>query len=319
MSLEQLQIILENLHQQYRHQAPAGTPQGLAFEIHNFATQTVVDASGIESKFNDVVLTKVTARNQGKEILSFEAATKLIQDAMKSMQAENAERKAKGQQPHHSNYLNEEVLKWAIDCQGDASDRNAFQQVVTMLQNTPEKLETWLSGFLEESANAYSSNGQSCVKGVKERVITSVRNVMQDDKELSEIFAQAESKKLLQTKLTSLNKMDVWAKKLFEVGVKSTTSEVDAKKKYEELLNSYFAASINDQNSSEIKANIEAALESFSDSEIELNGTKQKEEGAWNKMFKPLLAEFETGRITLENHTTTAAANANHNAAASRG
>ena len=161
------------------------------------------------------------------------------------------------------------MVNWAIDCQGDASDRMALQQVVTLLQANPEKLRTWISTFMDESKNAYGnrSNPDSCVKGVRERVITSLRSVFYNDPAFQDVFGQGETKKILKVKKTALNNMDVWAKKMYgDYNVKSTTPEAEAKKIYEKALKDYFSDIKDVEYEAEISEAINQMLDLFENS-----------------------------------------------------
>jgi hypothetical protein len=174
----------------------------------------------------------------------------------------------------------------------------ALQQVVTFLNNNPEKLKTWLATFMSESASAYQgrANANSCVKGVKERVITSLRSALADEPDFQDVFGQAEVRQTLKVKMAALTDMDLWAKRMLKAGVNSTTAEAEAKQKYQQALEEYFSDMRDATNTAEIEASISTMLDAFDDSTTEHNGKTVTEKGAWHKMLQPLIREFEAQR-----------------------
>lgn len=98
-SEQQLQGVLQNLYLEYNRTATQATPQGLAFEIHDFANQAVVDVStGTSGKFNDVVFSKVKAKNAeaGRSILEFYQVSTLMRTTVQNMLDEDQTLKNKG-------------------------------------------------------------------------------------------------------------------------------------------------------------------------------------------------------------------------------
>lgn len=300
MNHAELQRTLDNLYADYQllnhinntqvlHQH--AFRQGVAFDIHYFSHQTVFDTSGEKGEFNNMVLNTIIKRNKNVPLLSFKAATAFMEDAMREMLEEDSKRKRMDEATHYSDKLNENTLRWAMNCQNDAHNQLVLQQVATMFQHTPEKLKTWMNTFMVESADAYSGidNVQSCVKGVKERMITSLRNVMHDDPDFMQIFSQAENNRYLIAKLNGLSDSQFWAKKLFDAGIRSTTPEDFVKNKYEQLLNEFFNNDMNNENVNQIKEVINSLLEDF----IDIESESEKENGYWSTVFKKLIQELE--------------------------
>ncbi|MDP2193499.1 MAG: hypothetical protein Q8K36_03125, partial [Alphaproteobacteria bacterium] len=222
---------LNLLHRQYHHEAPAGTPAGLAFEIHNYANQHVETPTGSVKTFNDAVLERVTELLGDRPLLSADETVRLMHEVLHILQQEN----------HHSDVLTPEILHWAIHCIGGVeTDVHALKTVVTYLMSKrDDSFKIWLHTFMDESKNAYKGrNSDSCIMGVKERVVTSLRNI--NDPALQDLLEQGEIKHLLKTKMASLGNMAMWAKRLFEAGIRSDTDPEIAKKTYIDSMVNYF-------------------------------------------------------------------------------
>ncbi|CAO4840055.1 MAG: hypothetical protein CNLJKLNK_00435 [Holosporales bacterium] len=276
MTQQQLEDCLQNLHREYYNQAPAGTPQSLAFEIHNFSNQRVIGQTGQQQPFNAAVLNHIQRSIQGP-MLGYEIVLDLLRAKLATLKND----------PLKSDAINEAVYNWVIQSNAEPQNKDAIALVVTYLEqkdNTHQKLATWLYAFMDESKNAYNNkqNSQSCTKGVKERVITSLRSALPEgDSALENLFHQAEATFMLATKSKRLTDYAFWAEKLLQKGITSSTQEMQAKDKFNEALVEFFGMR------EDAKEIVQATLDAFNDFE---NST----DGLWSKI-KPELLKIEQG------------------------
>ncbi|CAO4838708.1 MAG: hypothetical protein CNLJKLNK_00008 [Holosporales bacterium] len=183
-----------------------------------------------------------------------------------------------------------------IEINKDPQDKDAIATVVTYLEqkdNTHGKLATWLYAFMDESKNAYDGrNSESCIKGVKERVITSLRSAIPEgDTTLENLFHQAETPFMMAAKSAKLTDYAFWAEKLMAKGVTSNTPEADAKIKFSEALVEFFGT---DKGAQEI---IDATLKTFDDSKSDSGDASLRltpGDGLWSKI-KFELKKLEQG------------------------
>ncbi|CAO5681144.1 MAG: hypothetical protein NEHIOOID_00320 [Holosporales bacterium] len=292
MTQQQLQELLQQLHRQYHHQAPPGTPQVLAFEVHAYANQEVADETGQKQPFNEAVLNHIQRSIQGR-VLDYEIVLDLLHAELETLKND----------PLTSDAINDDVYNWVIQSNQAQQDKNAIASIVTYLEqkdHTHKKLATWLYAFMEESKKAYDGrNTQSCMKGVKERVITSLRSaVPQGDAVLENLFHQAESTLMTATKSKKLTDYAFWAQKLQAEGVTSTTPQDVAKDKFKEALHDYFEG-VTDES---VTATIEATLDAFDDSESDSESDSGDAslrltlDGLWSKI-KAELIRLERGGV----------------------
>ncbi|CAO5675716.1 MAG: hypothetical protein NEHIOOID_00577 [Holosporales bacterium] len=287
MTQPQLREHLQQLHRQYHHQAPPGTPQALAFEIHAYANQEVADETGQKQPFNEAVLNHIQRSIQGR-VLNYGTVLDLLRSELTTLKND----------PLTSGAINDAVFNWVIESNQAQQDKNAMTLVATYLEqkdHTHKKLATWLYTFMDESKKAYDGrNTQSCMKGVKERVITSLRSsVLEGDAVLENLFHQAESTLMTATKSKKLTDYAFWAQKLQAEGVTSTTPQDVAKDKFSQSLRDYFEG-VTDAN---VTATIEATLDAFDDSEPGNNSLRlPSTDGLWSKI-KAELIRLERGGV----------------------
>ncbi|CAO5679221.1 MAG: hypothetical protein NEHIOOID_00229 [Holosporales bacterium] len=283
MTQPQLQELLQRLHRQYRHRAPAGTPQALAFEIHNFARQEVVGETGQRQPFNEAVLGHIRRSIQGR-VLDYEIVLDLLRSELNTLMRDKKK----------SDAINDAVFNWVIQRNEEEQDKNVMTLVVTYLEqkdHTHKKLATWLYAFMDESKKAYDGMiSGSCAKGVKERVITSLRSAIPEgDVVLENLFHQAEASLMTATKSKKLMDYAFWAQKLQTEGVTSTTSQDVAKDKFSHVLKDYFEG-VTDAS---VSATINATLETFDDSESDSDSgdtsLRLTSDGLWSKIKAELL------------------------------
>ncbi|CAO4840675.1 MAG: hypothetical protein CNLJKLNK_00250 [Holosporales bacterium] len=225
----------------------------LAFEIHNFANQEVVGKTGEKQSFNGAVLNHLQRSIQGPVL---DVVLALLRNELETLKNDSLK----------SDAINEDVYNWVIQINEDQQDKNAIALVVTYLEqkdNTHGKLATWLYAFMDESKKAYDGkNTQSCIKGVKERVITSLRSAIPEgDAALENFFYQAEAPFMIAAQSKKLTDYAFWAEKLQQKGVTSATHKDIAKDKFKEALVDFFGAN---EGAQEI---IDETLETFDDSE----------------------------------------------------
>ncbi|CAO4840656.1 MAG: hypothetical protein CNLJKLNK_00252 [Holosporales bacterium] len=271
MTQQQLQDCFQIIHRNHYHQAPAGTPKALAFEIHNFANQNVVGETGQKQVFQVAVLNHIQKSIQGPD-LDYDIVLDLLSVELETLKNDSLK----------SDAINEDVYNWVIQANEDQQDKNAIATVVTYLEqkdNTHEKLATWLYAFMDESKKAYDGkNTQSCIKGVKERVITSLRSAIPEgDAALENLFHQAETPFMIAAQSKKLTDYAFWAEKLQQKGVTSATHKDIAKDKFKEALVDFFGAN---EGAQEI---IDETLETFDDS------SDLSSDGLWSKIKLELL------------------------------
>ncbi|CAO5679406.1 MAG: hypothetical protein NEHIOOID_01047 [Holosporales bacterium] len=280
MTESQLQNALQQLHTAYRNNASFATPQALAFEIHNYASQDVFGETGQKQQFNKAVLEHIERSIQGP-VLSYDTVLDLLRAELNTLI----------QDEKKSDAINQKVFNWVIERNETPQDKNAIALVVTYLEqkdNMHQKLSTWLYTFMEESKKAYDGmNAQSCTKGVKERVITSLRSaVPQGDVALENLFMQAESSLMIATKSKRLTDYAFWARRLQAEGVTSTTPQDVAKNKFSHILQDYFEG-VTDPS---VTATIEATLDAFEDSDSSGASLRLTSgDGLWSKIKAELI------------------------------
>jgi hypothetical protein len=295
ISPEHFQLICRNLWRQYYTPHAMNAHPGLAFEIHNFANQMVSDEStGDTGRFNDIILRKINQQNAEKALLSLGTSVALLCTTMNEMLQEDKAREKSGKTKHYSTALREEILTWAVGCTNGGGDAAALCSVVTYLNSNPELLKTWLLTFLDESERAYGRSQGSCIKGVRERVITSLRNATPEDPLFAAAFQQAETTEMLGVKIASLNfggrdpstrsveeqsKLASWTKLLYSAGARSTTSFPAAQAIFSAQLESFFGDLLTPQNKPTIDSVIENSVELF--------------DSYWSDYFVPEIRKLE--------------------------
>ena len=109
----------------------------------------------------------------------------------------------------------------------------------------PDKVDLWKAQFIRESEEAYGGrhDSTSCVKGIRERIITGLRGI---DPELDRTFAQVEGRHLMRARATGANPREnpqALARQLLELGIRPTTPVAKAaarfKSDFEDKLKTY--------------------------------------------------------------------------------
>lgn len=194
-------------------------------DIHVFSAAPVVDhVTQKTQKLNDAVIEKL------KKALSLEAVVPYdiaIADVLKKTEAtydlavhaidadvqisEAAKKIVTGNALKKKNWETEALKAGGNDLRA----QHAFSLVYTLLSKDLEQLELWLSSYLDESLNARGKDTRSCVAGMRERVITSLRSVVSAlaDKggfyqEIDSLFKQVEGGVLATKFLQTLNLSD---------------------------------------------------------------------------------------------------------------
>ncbi len=126
------------------------------------------------------------------------------------------------------------------------TDQEQMALVYTFLKAFyPNRVRLWRAQFIRESEEAYRGRNDptSCVKGIRERIITGLRGI---DPELDRIFAQVEGRHLMRGRSTQANPRENpqgLARQLLEIGVNPTTPSAEAaalfKASFEKQLKEY--------------------------------------------------------------------------------
>ncbi len=225
---------------EYRHTA-APNQTGAAFEVHRYANTQVTTSSSANSSsspltmsLNDAVIGNMNERLQtaGIALIPYVDAEKLLNSWIEAKYS-NPDDQVKAK---HAAFT-----KLASDLEYE----QVISTVVSFLQKFHSKsIDLWLDGFLKESTTAYKNNGESCAKGIKERVATGVRTI---DPELDSIFTQAEGPALARAFMVGLNLSDTKrckeiTKELVKRGLTRSSSAVEAADIFERYMKESFAS-----------------------------------------------------------------------------
>ncbi|MCX7342942.1 MAG: hypothetical protein NT128_02190, partial [Proteobacteria bacterium] len=167
-------------------------PDGIAFEIHNYAETLVTSSIKKSSKTNtliDAVFQEIKRRTE--KLISYTEAKAIVDQAIDSFIP-------KVQQVDARQAVFYRLL-------GDVDYEEQLCLAITFIQlSYADKMEQWIVGFVNESIDAYknSSNPLSCSKGIRERITTGLRGI---DVELDKLFVQAEAPMLVK------NWLKAWA------------------------------------------------------------------------------------------------------------
>jgi hypothetical protein len=246
-----------------------GTAQRMAYEIHDYSSRTIA-GHGSPKKFNDAVMDRIESFLRNKPVLSFEDACLKVEQKLALIRLKSVSASDKAI-----------FFRWIIqNIDSSDSDKNVFRNVVSFLTTkTDTLLQTWFEVFMDESYNAYQENSllSSCIKGVRERVVTSLRNVSLP--EFQDLFQAAEGPSLLKAKMAGLNNYSVWAKRMHDLGIRSTATVAQAKLSYERSIMDYFKDDRSPVTEKEISEAISNMMLLFDD--------------MWILKIKPLLVEAE--------------------------
>lgn len=261
-SINEMKNILKSLYAQYQRPTSnqKNQPLGLAFEIHNYADRIVDEKS--ELPLFKLVLFSLNA-NISKRYSIKECRQMLLKELPfieENIKMRHEKRKD---------------LNWVLSCQNTRADETILATVVSyLLEKDPTygALRNWLNALIEESKQAYNGeNPESCMQGVKERVITCLKSTLIDDALFCNYFSKAEQYFLKTTKVKKLSDYAYWAKRLMEKGINHTTPAQEAKNCFEQLLLTFFDP-IQDQDV------IQSTLAVFEDS------NENQEDGFWSKI-----------------------------------
>ena len=213
----------------YRHQGPAqpqnyGAVVGGA-DIHRYAQTTVFsNATGNKQALKDAVVTKLEQALNERQLVSYQSALSATKEEIEKgynqkiskldgdLAADIFQKSSDRELALRDKNWQHEALEAA---KKDASAQKAFSLVYTLLSSEPEKLKLWMSTYFEETLNARSTDTRSCVMGMRERVITSLRSVISQIpdktgvyKELHGLFSQVEGTVLANKFLQTINLAD---------------------------------------------------------------------------------------------------------------
>jgi len=220
-----LKTILDDLYQQYRHSDHAVCmPAGLAFDIHHFA-----------GNFNKKAIMLIQKHMACKKGVSYVDAVCILNDVFLKLVQQTMDRKS---------HLEKDFFDTVVDNLSSPFDQETLALIVSYLKTRPENdLMLWLDAFLEESKNAYdgSDRGTSCLVGIRERAVTSLRNIQHHFAELNELIQEAEYQKIQSIKLRSIGTISFIAQTLKRSGHTILCRESLTPMKKEDLQHCYFS------------------------------------------------------------------------------
>ncbi|CAO5674923.1 MAG: hypothetical protein NEHIOOID_00453 [Holosporales bacterium] len=261
-SLDDIKDILKGLYAQYQRVKSSKKihPDGLAFEIHNYADMVLGEE-------NDLPLFKLVLFALNTKIdkrYSIEESKKILEHNYILIQKSLKEKMEKRKN-----------LKWVLSCQNTRSDETILATVVSyLIQKDPtyNVLRNWISVLVEESKESYSGgNKESCIKGVKERVVTSLKSALLDDPVFCDYFSKAEHYFMQTTKVKKLSDYAYWATRLMEHGVNENTPMEEAKDRFSALLSDF----LDPQKDQDV---IASTLDNFNDTD------ETTHDGLWSKI-----------------------------------
>ncbi|CAO4842886.1 MAG: hypothetical protein CNLJKLNK_00687 [Holosporales bacterium] len=261
-SLDEIKAILKGLYAQCQRMKSAKKihPDGLAFEIHNYADM-VLDEE------NDLPLFKLVLFALNTKIdkrYTIQESKKILEQNFVSIE-KNLKNKMEKRRD----------LNWVLSCQNTRADETILATVVSyLIQKDPTYgvLRNWIDALVGESKKAYlGANPESCIKGVKERVVTSLKSALVDDPAFCDYFNKAEQYFMQATKVKKLSDYAYWATRLIANGVNENTPQQDAKNIFMQLLSDFF----DPQKDQDV---IESTLELFDDTD------EKTQDGLWRKI-----------------------------------
>jgi ribosomal protein L24 len=275
---EHFQAIVNRLRNEYTAQGARGAPQGVAFQIHNYRSTQVTTASGHKQRLENAVVYEINRLVQSLPTMDYDIAKGLVL----SLTLEADPKK----------------LGWALGCvEGSEDYKRVFTSVVSYLSSLGgNALNSWTEGWVKESRQAYDGrNGDSCVAGVRERVVTALRDVPEISDSLKHLFVQGDRTLIIPLKIANIGGIK-WEKTLKELGANSTMTDQVAFPLFQKALRDYFE--LDPSTDPRIKSNIEMLESDFLDNE---DG-----EGHWNSNLKQKLQVLERGSASPANKEDTA-------------
>lgn len=246
--------------------------QNYASEIHSYAGQLVLTENMTRLNFNNAVINYISGK------ISLERPTfQNIKHLLRHIFNETL------MGPLKQDSLTEETFTWCMDRILKEEEETFITTYLYVVESIGDAaLPIWLQAFIDESINAYGAQKGSCIRGIQERVVTSLRAVPIMDEILLNYFQQAETAFTHRVKAHQLSDYNFWAKILQENGCTPLQDENEIKPIYQKQLEQYFAP---------LNANarmiISSALEVFEDS------VKGKNDGVWSKI-KAAWPDMET-------------------------
>lgn len=224
--------------------------QNYAHEVHNYSNFLIQTNDANKTSFNTAVMNYIRSKVPDS-LPSFENTKQMLRYVFNEVLTD----------PLKPVSLTEETLTWCMNriLKEEEDTFIATYQYVEM--SAPNHVKTWLQTFLDESTNAYGAQKGSCVRGIQERLVTSLRNLPLTDEILLSYFAQAESAFTNQTKVKRITDYPYWAQMLKKKGCTQNQNVTEVQQVYEQLLREYFAPITPD--AEEI---IKSTLEVFNDS-----------------------------------------------------
>lgn len=259
-SAEQLVNRLSDLYRQYynpERNYRSNNMRSIAHEVHRFAQRIVPDVSvGRDVTTTEVAMpSKRTFNNEvldiiEKKIIAHDKVKLSYAEAISKISRGYTELKGELRKPDGSlpNYLSDELLELIESENKTDADQNILATVVTYVPD--DHLKTWLQNYFSESKQAYDSNkgGKSCLKGVKERAITTLRYITQHmpDQELKALFHWAEKVEASERKIEMVSSQgkewtDFIVGKLQEKSINDKSTVESAFDVFKEVIVDFFA------------------------------------------------------------------------------
>ena len=194
-------------------------------DIHNYSRTIVIDKSTKKQlKINDAIIKKLEKEFNKLNIVPYttalDALSTYVNNAYKQKietidtreYTDNSQKIADKQKALKAREWQHEAIKAGKD---DSAAQKALSLVYTLLHTQQNKLTLWMDTYLEESLNARGNDTRSCVAGMRERVITSLRSVISSSDitagiylELNDLFNQVEGTVLASKFMLTINMLE---------------------------------------------------------------------------------------------------------------
>ncbi len=188
------------------------------------------------------------------------------------------------------------------------ADQDLMAIIYTFLKAFyPDKVDLWKAQFIRESEEAYRGRRDptSCVKGIRERIITGLRGI---DSELDRTFAQVEGRHLMRARATGANPREnpqALARQLLELGIRPTTPVAKAaarfKSDFEDKLKTY-GLEVDAEFEGQADIFVELIEGELENAQSALSQALKSEfnKGNWKKAFKAIKKQNREGLVPAE-------------------
>jgi len=201
--------------------------RGRSYEVHKFSDNT-------KNQALEHIIKRLKDNNeQPEQNVEYETSVQIIKDSCGGLGLEF-----------------NEIIEGYFNTSKE-EDKNTINIILKFVQKFhPDKLDTWVNGFIKESLEAYSDGPSSsapptsrlylttCFKGFWERAITGLRDL--NDEGINMIFKGAESHLLGQKKINHFLSPRIMAELLTKAGLSKNATLPEAKAKMREELTKKF-------------------------------------------------------------------------------